>query len=436
MARSGATREKIDDATTSLVAPARPAVGGKAIPDSERARLAAVRRYDILDSPPDGAFDRITALAAHMFDVPIAIVSIVDVDRIWFKSHHGVDVDEIAREPGLCASAILGNKTWVVENAAIDPRTLANSLVAGDLGLRFYAGVPLASADGYNLGTLCIIDREARRISEAMLSMLADLASLVVDQLELRLAARTTHDLEARLRQEAELVATTLQLSFLSPAPPRIPGLEVAALYRAADRSRIGGDLYDVFATGDGVALVVGDVCGHGLVAAGLTSLIRHTVRALTRGPWTPEGVLAELNLSMIDQHGPGETFCTVALAKLHGQGHARKLSVALGGHPQPILNRRDGSMQRLGRPNRLVGWSADVAYSGEVCDLRAGDTLLMFTDGLTDTRGGIDDRDLCALLDELRGGSAGVVIDAIDQKLSQSLQFDDVAAVALRVTG
>ena len=80
----------------------------------ESQRLAAVRRYQVLDTPPDGAFERITSLAARLFDVPISIVSIVDEDRIWFKSHHGVDVEEIGRDPGRCASAILQDEPWVV----------------------------------------------------------------------------------------------------------------------------------------------------------------------------------------------------------------------------------------------------------------------------------------------------------------------------------
>src|SRR5918997_2276438 len=90
---------------------------------NEAERLAAVRRYDILDTPPDGAFDRVTRIAARLFDVPIAIVSIVDADRIWFKSHHGLDVREIPRSPGLCASAILDDKPWVLSDAKTDPRS-------------------------------------------------------------------------------------------------------------------------------------------------------------------------------------------------------------------------------------------------------------------------------------------------------------------------
>lgn len=109
------------------------------MPANEWLRLAAVRRYEILDTPADGSFDRITALAARMFGVPIAIVSVVDTDRIWFESHHGLpEVDQIERDSGLCASAILHDGPWIVTDAAIDPRTLTNPLVAGSFGLRFY----------------------------------------------------------------------------------------------------------------------------------------------------------------------------------------------------------------------------------------------------------------------------------------------------------
>ena len=160
------------------------------LPPGEAERLAAVRRYDILDSPPDGAFDRITTLAARRFGVPIAIISIVDEDRIWFKSHHGLPVEQIDREPGLCASAILGDTPYLIEDARNDPRSLANPLVAGDFGLRFYAAVPLRTSDGHNLGTLCVIDKEPRPIDNEQIEDLKDLASIVMDQLELGLSAR------------------------------------------------------------------------------------------------------------------------------------------------------------------------------------------------------------------------------------------------------
>lgn len=158
---------------------------------NETERLDAVRRYDILDTPADGSFDRITKLASDLFDVPIALVTIVDHDRIWFKSKAGLDeVHQIGRDPGLCASAILQDDPYIVEEARNDPRTLANPLVAGQFGLQFYAAAPLRTSDGYRLGTLCLIDKEPRMFSPKQANVLQQLADVVMDEMELRLAAR------------------------------------------------------------------------------------------------------------------------------------------------------------------------------------------------------------------------------------------------------
>jgi two-component sensor histidine kinase len=158
--------------------------------NDESGRIAALRRYDILDTPPDGSFDHIATIAAKLFDVPIAIVSLVDHDRIWFKARHGIEVEQIEREPGLCASAILQADPYVLTDASCDPRSLANPLVAGEFGLRFYVAAPLRTSDGHNLGTLCVIDHSPRAVTEAQIAQLEALAAIVVDQMELRLAAR------------------------------------------------------------------------------------------------------------------------------------------------------------------------------------------------------------------------------------------------------
>lgn len=157
----------------------------------ETERVKALRRYNILDTPPDGSFDRITRLAALLFNTPISIVSLVDTDRIWFKSRYGLDIHQIERTPGLCASAILSDDLHQVEDAYKDPRTLSNPLVAGMLRLRFYASVPLKNKDGYNLGTLCIMDKEPRILSKLEEKILKELGHIVMDEIELRLEART-----------------------------------------------------------------------------------------------------------------------------------------------------------------------------------------------------------------------------------------------------
>jgi GAF domain-containing protein len=179
------------------------------VPENEEDRLAAVRCYGVLDTPPDGSFDRITALAARLFDVPISIVSIVDRDRIWFKSRYGIDAQEIGRDPGLCASVICHPGAWVVTDAKVDPRTIDNPLVAGELGLRFYLGVPLTTSDGFNLGTLNVIDVESRDVSDQDVETLEDLAGLVVRELELRLATRRA--LEERRRRAVEMNDNVVQ---------------------------------------------------------------------------------------------------------------------------------------------------------------------------------------------------------------------------------
>ncbi len=208
------------------------------VPESEALRMSAVRRYDVLDSPPDGAFDKITALAARRFGVPISIISIVDENRIWFKSHHGLPVEQIDRGPGLCASAILSNEPYLLPDASIDPRSLANPLVAGDFGLRFYVGVPLTTSDGYNLGTLCVIDKEPRPIDESQIEDLKDLASIVIDQLEMRLSARHAVDqarlmareIDHRVMNSLQFVAGLLAMQSRTPdAGPAASHLQMAA---------------------------------------------------------------------------------------------------------------------------------------------------------------------------------------------------------------
>ena len=167
-----------------------------ALSENDAERLNALQRYQILDTPPDGAFDHIAEMAANFFRVPIAIVSLVDQDRIWFKSRYGIEADQIGRDPGLCASAILSDEVYYLRDAVHDVRAMTNPLVAGSLGLRFYAAAPLRTHDSFNLGTLCVIDRKPRELASGEAEMLTKMAALVMDQMELRLAAKKVSELE------------------------------------------------------------------------------------------------------------------------------------------------------------------------------------------------------------------------------------------------
>ena len=161
------------------------------LPPNEADRLRAVKRYDILDSEDEGIFDEITAVAADFFDAPVSLISLLDEDRQWFKSHHGTEMSETPREMAICGHAILNKDVLVVADATKDARTADNPLVTGDPSIRFYAGAPLVTTDGYRLGTLCVIDDKARtKATPHQIEALKRLARLVTYELDLRLAHR------------------------------------------------------------------------------------------------------------------------------------------------------------------------------------------------------------------------------------------------------
>ncbi len=152
-------------------------------PIDETARLATLRRLNVLDTPPEERFDRLTRLAKRLFDVPIALVSLVDADRQWFKSRQGLEAAETSRDVSFCGHAILGDDVMVVSDASRDERFVDNPLVAGDPEIRFYAGCPLTAANGSKLGTLCLIDRTPRSLSDDDLQLLHDLSAMVEEEL-------------------------------------------------------------------------------------------------------------------------------------------------------------------------------------------------------------------------------------------------------------
>jgi two-component sensor histidine kinase len=302
------------------------------IPEDEAERMAAVQRYEILDTPPDGSFDRVTAMAARRFNVPISIISIVDHDRIWFKSHHGVGVEEIGRDPGLCASAILSNEAHVLVDASTDARSLANPLVAGDFGLRFYAGVPLQTSDGFNLGTLCVIDKQPRPVDQNQIDDLKDLASLVVDQLELRLAARTAmahaelmaREIDHRVMNSLQFVSGLLTMQSGGPAGA---GDASARLKEAATRvaavARVHRNFYSsdtdkasclTFLTrlcGD-----LSDICGVAVEVSGDEGMVPTTLIQ-------PIGLLTNELVTNAAKHGAGKINVIYRV-----EGDRRELSV------------------------------------------------------------------------------------------------------------
>jgi hypothetical protein len=166
-------------------------------PTNEAERLAALKEYHILDTGTEQSYDDITTLAAHICEVPVAMISLVDEDRQWFKSKVGLEQQQTSRDVAFCAHAILQNEPFVVRDATKDRRFADNALVTGEPHVRFYAGIPLINPEGLALGTLCVVDHQPRRLSAKQQEALQALSRQVMALLELRrVSARLADALE------------------------------------------------------------------------------------------------------------------------------------------------------------------------------------------------------------------------------------------------
>jgi len=182
------------------------------IPADEVARLGALRRYQILDSGTEEGFDRLTRLACALFEVPVALINLVDGARQWVKSRQGLDIEECSRDLAFCAHAILDEKVMEVHDATRDSRFRDNPFVVGEPGIRYYAGAPLITPDGFKLGTLCIIDFQPRSpMDDSRRRCLADLSAMVVDEMELRLGL-----LRAQKAAREAMEASSAKSAFLA----------------------------------------------------------------------------------------------------------------------------------------------------------------------------------------------------------------------------
>ena len=176
------------------------------IPANEAARLEALRRYRLFDTAPEQAFDDIARLASFICNTPIAIMTLVDADRQWFKATVGLAAPQTSREQAFCAHAIMQREMLIVEDALLDARFVNNPLVTGDPHIRFYAGAPLFTSEGFGLGTLCVIDRQPRKLSAEQTAALTALARLVVNEMELRLVSSQLAEAAAKIRTVSGLL--------------------------------------------------------------------------------------------------------------------------------------------------------------------------------------------------------------------------------------
>lgn len=298
------------------------------------------------------------------------------------------------------------------------------------LRFRSAAMVPLM-ARGTVLGALTLIhdaDSDRRHTSDdlALAEELAHRAGVALDN--------------ARLFQERATVASVLQRALLPPELPRVPGAEIAARHQPGAEMVIGGDFYDVFENADGSwTVLIGDVCGKDTTAASLTALARHSARAAVTHDSDPRAVLDVMNQAF-RQHGSSEQFCTAVCARLHpGQGRA-DFDIAVAGHPPPLLLRGDGSTEAIEATGPLVGLFDDATFSSQSVSVGAGETLTLYTDGVTEARrdeelfGG---ERLAAALGQRPALEADVLADAVLRAVAafdNGDRRDDVAVVTVQV--
>lgn len=298
--------------------------------------------------------------------------------------------------------------------------------------LRFRSAVivPLV-ARGAVLGALTLIhdaDSDRRHTADdlALAEELAHRAGVALDN--------------ARLFQDRAAVASVLQRALLPPELPPVPGVEIAARHQPGAEMVIGGDFYDVFENADGSwTVLIGDVCGKDTTAASLTALARHSARAAVTRDSDPRAVLHVMN-EAFRQHGSSEQFCTAVCARLHPGSDAAGLDVAVAGHPPPLLLRADGSTEAIQAAGSLVGLFDDAAFSVQSVWLAAGETLALYTDGVTEARRGEElfgSERLAAALSQGRALEADVLADEVLRAVAafdNGDRRDDVAIVTVQV--
>jgi GAF domain-containing protein len=177
------------------------------IPHNEAKRLKVLWQYEVLDTVPEEVFDDLTSLAAHICEAPMALISLVDEDRQWFKAKVGVTLNETSRDMSFCGHAIMQSDLFIVPDATKDARFAKNPLVTAEPKIRFYAGAPLVTPDGHALGTLCVLDKVPRKLRPEQQKALRVLAHHIVSQLELRRHSREL----ASARQEGGKVKRELE---------------------------------------------------------------------------------------------------------------------------------------------------------------------------------------------------------------------------------
>ena len=383
-------------------------------------------------------FGRVARLAALVLGTQLARVAIAGERSFPGRRRPGAGnaAQRLSvAEASWCQCVIDTAAMLIVDDARLDPRTSASCPIEPG-SVVAWAGFPILDPAGHVVGALCVADDLPRHWSATEIEVLATLALVASREVALQVALQYG-------AERAEL-AQTLQESLLPPRLPQIPGLQVAARYVAGGTgAEVLGDFYDVFPSVRGSwGIVVGDVCGKGAPAAKSTALARYTLRAEAHRQTRPSRVLAALNQALLDWITDDPRFLTAIYATVRPTIGGASVQLSSAGHPLALVRRRDGRVQTFGRPGTLLGLLPDPELHDSHRLLRAGDCLILFTDGVTEARSQTDRalygdgrlRDFIAGLDE---DGADQIADAIQHAVlafSGAGISDDTVTLVLKV--
>ena len=401
------------------------------------AGVASDGRPDLLMAGLQESLGRVATLAATALRAPDASVMFAGSRTLpGLRGTFSLDGQPSLLGQSLCADVVSSDDTLVIGDTRLD-RRVSNRNLSGAASMLAWAGVPVHDQDGDVAGVLWVADRVPRQWSASDVAVLETLAEVTSSEVALRAAL-------AHNAKRAAL-AQTLEESLLPPPRlPEIPGLQVAARYATGGTgTEVLADFCDVFPSVRGTwGMVVGDVCGKGSAAAKGTALARYTLRAVARRQTRPSLILAHLNQMLLDWPTDDPRFQTAIYAAVRPVRGGAKVRISSAGHPLALVRGVNGQVHEFGRPGDLLGVLGRPELHDSQRLLRPGDSLIMFSDGVTEARGGpggdlYGDERLRRLVARLGGLTAAAMAHAIQ---SAALAFsggrlsDDTVVLVMKV--
>lgn len=363
-------------------------------PDNEEERLAELKSYDILDTEAEEAFDELTKLVSQILGTPMAMVSLLDRDRLWFKSTHGLPLKEAPRDITFCAHAILDpGAVYNIPDASKDERFCDNPFVSGEAHVRFYIGAPLVTQKGLPIGTLCAIDSIPRDIEPEKVEALRILAKQTMAQIELRAANRDLvrqnqslfvlkKELEAfhkRVSRDLE-TAQEIQSSLMGVDSKNIDNYEIVARYFPTDE--VSGDAVGFFQDPNKkyFDIFFADVSGHGITSA-LISAMSLMAFEVSATETTPDSALNKIHDIMYHMH---ENHYFISACYLRFLTERKVLQYSYGGHHEILVVRGSQIFELTGIGSFLLTPLPQQRDTQEFA-LESGDKVIVVSDGFFD---------------------------------------------------